>query len=137
MQSQKLGTTSYRNLNTQEIKRRLDDKPDGSFSGEQSELTYAESQLAKAYPGQAGFGWALDEIKSGIKMRRLQWEDNEFVFLVPGSSFKVNRAPLLGIYEEGTPINYQPHIDKCQSNGTITTWNPNNEELLSMDWIRA
>ncbi len=129
-----LGTTSERNLNTEEImrRRRKDD-----------ELTWEEVQAARSdidvntYPGQAGFGWALDEIKNGLKMRRLNWEHNEFVFLVPGSTFQVNRAPLLGIYEEGTTINYQEHIDKCQSNGNISTWNPNNEELLAMDWVRA
>jgi len=37
-----------------------------------------------------------------------------FVFLVPGSVFKVNRAPLLGIYPEGTEINYHAHVDMKQ-----------------------
>ena len=134
MSNMELGTTSERNLSTDEIMERRNRR-------KEDELTWEEVQAAKldgpSYPGQDGFGWAVDEIKSGVKMRRLHWDKNEFVFLVPGSNFKVNRAPLLGIYEEGTEITYQPHIDKCQSNGTITTWNPNNEEILAMDWVRA
>lgn len=124
-----VGTTSSRNLSVQEITKRLDDLPDGTFSGDESELTYAEEQF--------NFSWALSEIKQNIKMRRTDWALDEFVFLVPGSNFKVNRAPLLGIYEDGTEINYQPHIDKCMVNGTIMAWNPSNEDLLSNNWVRV
>lgn len=54
------------------------------------------------------FGWALEQLKSGNKVCRFGWNGkNMFLFLVPGSTFKVNRPPLLGIYPEGTEINYQ------------------------------
>lgn len=108
-----IGTTSERNLSIEQIikKRR------------EEEVTLV------------GFDLALSQIKKGFKMRRLQWEPNEFIFLVPGSQFKVNRTPLLDIYEEGTEITYQPHIDKCQSDGSIMVWNPSNEEMLCTDWI--
>lgn len=121
-----VGTNSTRNLSVDQIKSRY----------QEEELTYEEA-TRKTYPGMDGFDWALGEVKQGTKMSRLTWDEGEFIFLVPGSNFKVNRAPLLGIYEEGTEINYQPHIDKCMQDGTIMAWNPSNEELLAMDWIRV
>lgn len=54
------------------------------------------------------FSSALQNIKDGVKMRRRGWNGKDmFVFLVPGSQFEVNRPPLLGIYKEGTVVNYR------------------------------
>lgn len=57
-----------------------------------------------------------------------------FVYLVPGSQFKVNRAPLLGIYPEGTDITYCPHMDLKTADGSIATWAPSNSDALADDW---
>ena len=58
------------------------------------------------------FGQAIVELKRGKKVARDGWNGKGmFIFLVSGSTFKVNRKPLLGIYQEGTEITYQPHID--------------------------
>ena len=59
-----------------------------------------------------GFDKALTGIKAGERWTRRGWNGKGlFVFLVPGSQFKVNRAPLLGIFPEDTLISYHPHID--------------------------
>ena len=58
-----------------------------------------------------------------------------FLFLVPGSTFKVNRAPLLGIYPEGTEINYHAHIDMKTADGTIVPWLASQTDVLADDWI--
>jgi len=81
------------------------------------------------------FSRALEEIKSGKKVARSGWNGKSmFVFLVNGSTFKVNRAPLLGIYPEGTEINYCPHIDMRTADGSIVPWLASQTDLLANDW---
>jgi len=82
------------------------------------------------------FGQALQEMKNGNKLARSRgWNGKGmFIFLVPGSNFKVNRAPLLGIYEEGTEINYQSHIDMKTADDTIVPWLASQSDMLAEDW---
>jgi hypothetical protein len=81
------------------------------------------------------FSQALDEIKAGKKASRSGWNGkNMFVFLVPGSTFKVNRAPLLGIYPEGTEIDYHAHVDMRTATGQIVPWLVSQTDLLADDW---
>lgn len=87
---------------------------------EDTELTFSDTLLL---------------LKRGYKMARNGWNGKGlFVFLVPGSTFKVNRAPLLGIYEEGTEINYHAHIDIKSANGEIVPWHPSQTDILANDW---
>lgn len=84
---------------------------------------------------QSDFSWALRAIRSGKKVARIGWNGKGmFIFLVDGSTFKVNRAPLLGIYREGTEINYQPHVDMCTADGSIVPWLCSQSDLLADDW---
>lgn len=81
------------------------------------------------------FGDALTALKAGLKVQREGWNGKGmFVFLVPGSTFKVNRPPLLGIYPEGTEINYRPHLDIKNVDGSIATWVPSITDLMAEDW---
>ena len=81
------------------------------------------------------FGAALQALKNGQKVAREGWNGKGmFLFLVPGSVFKVNRAPLLGIYPEGTEINYRPHIDMKTVDGEIVPWVASQTDLLADDW---
>lgn len=81
------------------------------------------------------FSQALDEIKAGKKVSRSGWNGkNMFVFLVPGSRFKVNRPPLLGIYPEGTEIDYHAHVDMRTASGQIVPWLASQTDLLADDW---
>lgn len=81
------------------------------------------------------FSQALDEIKAGKKVSRSGWNGkNMFVFLVPGSKFKVSRAPLLGIYPEGTEIDYHAHVDMRTATGQIVPWLVSQTDLLADDW---
>ena len=57
-----------------------------------------------------------------------------FLFLVAGSRFKVNRAPLNTIYPEGTEIDYNPHVDIKGVDGKITPWMASQTDLLATDW---
>lgn len=79
------------------------------------------------------FSVALRLLIDGRRVKRDGWD--EFLFLVNGSTFKVNRPPLLGIYEEGTEINYGSHIDIRNEDGTICPWVPTQRDLLADDWM--
>jgi hypothetical protein len=72
---------------------------------------------------------------NGRKVTRPGWNGKGmFLFLVPGSRFVVNRAPLLGIYPEGTVIDYRPHVDMRTADGQIVPWICSQSDLLATDW---
>ena len=82
------------------------------------------------------FGEALELVKSGSKVAREGWNGKSmFIFLVPGSTFRVSRPPLLGIYPEGTEIKYHAHIDMRTADGTIVPWLASQSDLPSEDWV--
>lgn len=86
--------------------------------------------------GNMTFGDALMMLNRGEKVARTGWNGkNMFLFLVSGSTFKVNRAPLLGIYPEGTEINYHAHIDMRTADGTIVPWGHSQTDILANDWV--
>ncbi len=81
------------------------------------------------------FSKALELIKQGHRVCREGWNGKGmFIFLVPGSTFKVNRPPLLGIYEEGTEINYHAHIDMKTADGMVVPWLASQTDILASDW---
>ena len=82
------------------------------------------------------FGDAVHLLKEGKKLARAGWNGKGmFVFLVVGSTFNVSRAPLLGIFPEGTQINYKPHIDIKNVDGSISTWVPSIGDVMAEDWL--
>lgn len=84
------------------------------------------------------FGEALKVLKDGGRVTRASWGDRGmFLHLVPGSTFAVNRPPLLGIYDEGTEINYLPHIDMRTADGSCVPWLASQADLLAGDWETA
>lgn len=81
------------------------------------------------------FGHALHALKAGKRVARAGWNGKGmFLFLVPGSRFTVNRAPLLGIYPEGTQIDYHAHIDMKTAQGYVVPWLASQADMLSDDW---
>jgi hypothetical protein len=83
-----------------------------------------------------GFSEALSLVKAGQQVTRRGWNGrNMFIFLVDGSRFKVDRPPLLGIYPEGTEVEYHAHIDMKTAQGYIVPWLASQADLLAEDWI--
>lgn len=81
------------------------------------------------------FGGALGALKNGQKVQRHGWNGKGmFIFLVPGSTFTVNRAPLLGIYPEGTEIRYHAHVDMKTADGMVVPWLCSQTDMLAEDW---
>lgn len=80
-------------------------------------------------------GWAVMVMRAGNRVRRSGWNGKGmFLFFVPGSTFQVNRPPLLGIYPEGTTINYHAHVDMKTATGDIVPWLCSQSDLLATDW---
>lgn len=81
------------------------------------------------------FGDAIQALKQGKKVQREGWNGKGmFLFLVSGSKFKVNRAPLLGIYPEGTEVDYHAHVDMKTATGDVIPWTCSQADMLSTDW---
>ena len=96
-----------------------------------------KEQFEKAYQasGSMSFGHAIELLKAGKRVARQGWNGKGmFLFLVAGSTFKVNRPPLLGIYSEGTEINYCSHIDMKTADGKIVPWLASQTDVLAEDW---
>ena len=56
---------------------------------------------------QFNFSDALEQLKQGKLLTRRAWNGkDQFIYLVDGSKFEVNRPPLKGIFAEGTEIDY-------------------------------
>jgi hypothetical protein len=76
-------------------------------------------------------GWALYAMRHGDKVRRAGWNGK-------GSSrFKVNQPPLLGIYPEGTEIDYHAHVYMKTAQGDVVPWLTSRSDLLATDWELA
>lgn len=81
------------------------------------------------------FGDALKLLKEGERVARKGWNGKGmFLFLVPGSVFKVSRPPLLGIYPAGTEITYHSHVDMKTATGEIVPWLCSQTDMLAEDW---
>ena len=108
---------------------------DGYTSWSPKEV-FEESYRAIERDDQAlNFGDALHMLKLGKKVARAGWNGKGmFLFLVPGSTFKVSRPPLLGIYLEGTEISYCPHIDMKTADGKVVPWLCSQTDALAEDW---
>ena len=82
------------------------------------------------------FSEALEAVKNGKNIQRAGWNGKGmFLFFVKGSTFIVNRPPLLGIYPEGTSIDYRAHIDMKTADDEIVPWVASQSDLLSSDWV--
>ena len=96
-----------------------------------------KAQFENAYQETSGltFGLAVAALKKGHKVARAGWNGKGmFLFLVAGSTFQVNRPPLLGIYPEGTTVNYCPHIDMKTADDKVVPWLASQTDVLADDW---
>lgn len=104
----------------------------------ESNAKIAELEIAAAGDGRTKgmtFSAALCALKLGERVPRAGWNGkNMFLFLVSGSTFEVNREPLLSIMGRGRIVDYQPHIDMLTANGTVVPWLASQSDLLAGDW---
>lgn len=82
------------------------------------------------------FSAALYELEAGRRVARVGWNGKGmFIYLVRGSTFVVNRPPLLGLYPEGTTITYRDHIDMKTADGSCVPWVASQTDILARDWV--
>jgi Protein of unknown function (DUF2829) len=81
------------------------------------------------------FSDALRLLKEGHCLARQGWNGkNQFVYMVSGSTFQVNRRPLLGIFSEGFTVEYLPHLDMWNAQGKAVPWLASQGDLFADDW---
>lgn len=80
------------------------------------------------------FGQMLESLKTGSRVRRESWRPNVYIYLVPGSSFKVSRPPLSDHFDDGTDITYLPHIDVFDRDGNCGVWTATHCDILAENW---
>lgn len=84
------------------------------------------------------FSDALRVVKAHGRVARSGWNGKGmFIFLVPGSIFKVNREPLTSILGEGTEVSYHGHVDMRTANGQIVPWLCSQTDMLADDWVEV
>lgn len=89
------------------------------------------------------FGKALELIKQGKKLTRSGWNGRRadgspmYVFLVNGSTFEVNYAPLNTMFPAGTMITYKPHLDMVHADDSVGVWVSVNNDVLAEDWVEV
>jgi len=84
------------------------------------------------------FGQVIEGLKIGRRFQREGWNGKGmFIFLVNGSTFTVNREPLLSILGEGSQVQYHAHIDMKTAQGYIVPWLASQADMLAEDWEDA
>lgn len=84
------------------------------------------------------FGDAIRTMKAGKRVAREGWNGKGmFLFLVNGSTFTVNREPLLSIMGEGTQVQYHAHIDMKTAQGYVVPWLASQADMLADDWVEV
>jgi hypothetical protein len=81
------------------------------------------------------FGVAIQFLKAGKLVARKGWNGKGmFLYYVPASKFIVNRAPLLGIFPEGTEINHCAWLGMKTADGKFVPWLASQTDMLAEDW---
>ena len=81
------------------------------------------------------FGEALRQMRAGRRVARQGWNGRGmYIYLVPGSEFRVNRPPLNELLEPGTLVTYRSHIDMCTAQGDFVPWTASQTDVLAGDW---
>lgn len=108
---------------------------DDGYSPYSDAQAAVDGRVAYGAGAKFDFAHAVRLLKVGKRVAREGWNGKGmFLFLVPGSEFKVNRPPLLGIYAEGTPIKYHAHVDMKTATGDIVPWLCSQTDMLAEDW---
>ena len=84
------------------------------------------------------FATVIRGLKEGRRYARAGWNGKEmFIFLVAGSTFAVNREPLLSILGEGVEVQYHAHVDMRTATGEIVPWLCSQTDMLAEDWTEV
>lgn len=84
------------------------------------------------------FGWALNQLRAGARVRRQGWNGKGmFLIFVPGSTFTITADRPLGQAmpaRVGETMDYQPHVDMFTAQGSMVPWLCSQSDMLAEDW---
>jgi len=81
------------------------------------------------------FGEALEALESGKRVSREEWISKDvFLFLVPGTKFKVNSIPIMEGYPEKTEFSYHARVDMKSAHGEVIPWTCLQTDMFAKDW---
>lgn len=102
------------------------------------DLVLIEKQPPGRAPLPLDFADVVRGLKAGKRYARAGWNGKGmFVFLVNGSTFAVNREPLISILGEGTQVQYHAHVDMRTASGEIVPWLASQSDVLAEDWFEV
>lgn len=79
------------------------------------------------------FGQAVESVKQGSKIAREGWNGKGmFVYYVPAASYKTMTD--VAKKEFGEVAHYNAYLAIKNVNGTVSTWVPSINDVLSEDW---
>jgi hypothetical protein len=82
------------------------------------------------------FGEAIKEAKNGKKILRVGWNGKGmFVYYVPSSNFEALTDIGKELAGEDGLVQYNAYLAIKNVNGTVSTWVPSINDVLSEDWI--
>lgn len=76
-------------------------------------------------------------LNSNAKIKRENWDESSFLYLVQGSTFTVSRPPLNELIQEGSTVNYDSHIDmfeEVDGEYYASVYTPTQDDILTDDW---
>ena len=94
-----------------------------------------KSVFEEAYRKTDGltFGLAIEALKKGFKVARKGWNGKGmFVYYVPPASYKATTEIVKKQF--GELVEYNAYLAIKNVNGTVSTWVPSINDVLSEDW---
>lgn len=81
------------------------------------------------------FGQALEAIKAGKRIARVGWNGKGMcVYLVPPKHYPVQTGAAKELFGEGAMVPYNAYMAIKNVDGTVSTWVPSVNDVLSEDW---
>ena len=96
----------------------------------------ADEKMDKIIPNFFCIKTAIDILKTGKAVSRAGWNgDGMFLVYCPSSKIKVDRLPLLGVYSQGTELEFKEYIIMHTADGKVVPWSPSVSDILSNDYF--
>ena len=87
------------------------------------------------------FGWALQKLREGEQLTRMNWNLNQRIFLIKGRSISYNtfqsfKNNAFQAFDPPEDVVIRDRIDMKAVDGTyITGWLPSGEDIFAEDWL--
>lgn len=80
------------------------------------------------------FGFALESLVGGKKIRRGSWKEGKFVYYVPANKYKQSTDVGKSIADKHGYVKYASYFALKEKGKSVQMWMPNTEDCLAKDW---